>query len=53
MSEAIINKCYISSAFESIYSTIISSIQKSPGNSSSRIFDSIVNPNNIFQSINP
>ena len=45
MSETIINKCNIIYAFESLYSTIISSIQKSPGNSSGWISDSIPNPN--------
>ena len=43
--ETVINKSNIDHVFKSIYSTIISNIQKSPGPCSGWVVDSVINHN--------
>ena len=51
--QMIINESDIDDVFESIYRTIISNVQKSPGQGSSWIIDSVILLISIFQSIIP
>ena len=51
--ETIINENDIDDVFESIYTTIISNIQKSLGKGSGRIIDSVIDGNVSISNYNP
>ena len=51
--ETIVNKSDIDDIFESIYTTVISNIQKSSGKGSSRIIDSVTEHNINISKYNP
>ena len=51
--ERIINKMYIYDVFESIYTIIVTKIQKSLGKTSAWIIDSVIGHNSIISKYNP